>query len=128
MGSSSYEELLAFLRSRVGDGLHVVVAYDETSHDVLYQSEISRRYVSEIAEKTPEEIREDFVLESLQSSLSSKAYGTDTYCSIYLSDLGTSFLLLLGAKDGIFFSIDPETEVALPTFVDECFEKIDSQR
>ena len=125
MGNSPYEDLLAFLRSSVGEGLQVVVTYDETSHDVLYQSEFSKRYVSDIAEKSPEEIREDFVLESIQNSLSGESYGTDTYCSVYVSDLGVGYHLMLGTKEGAYFSVDPETEVALPTFVDECLERID---
>ena len=126
MESSPYEDLLAFLRSSVGDGLQVVVAYDESSHEMLYQSEFSKRYVSEIAEKSPEEIREDFVLESIQSSLSSESYGTDTYCNVYVSDLGVGYHLLLGTTEGVYFSLDPETEVALPTFVKECLDRIDS--
>lgn len=125
MGNSPYEDLLTFLRSSVGDGLQVVVAYDESSHDLLYQSEFSKRYISDIAEKSPEEIREDFVLESIQSSLSSESYGTDTYCNVYVSDLGVGYHLLLGTKEGVYFSVDPGTEVAIPTFIEECLDKVD---
>ena len=128
MGNSPYEDLVAFLRSSVGDGLQVVVAYDESSHEMLYQSEFSKRYVSDIAEKAPEEIREDFVLDSIQSSLSNESYGTDTYCNVYVSDLGVGYHLLLGTKKGVYFSVDPETEIALPTFVRECLDKVDRPR
>lgn len=109
---------VASIRDAVGDGLRTVAAYDPEGYEFYYQ----RADVAEsVTEEQVDRIHDEIVIQGLgKAHLEDLFDAGSLHCSVHHFEEVTTFHLVRDEASGLFVSVDADTDVELPGFVDRC--------
>ncbi|MDX1746631.1 MAG: hypothetical protein R3324_11890 [Halobacteriales archaeon] len=114
------EALVEFLLDRYGEDLRWVATYDTASFDYRFHH---------IRTDVKDDLKGRQLDHVIHRSLAvyNKRHAEEVYFHLGESDylivdyeLGTAFHLFLDDRRGVTVMLEPDTELTLPTFVDEC--------
>ncbi|MDY6765423.1 MAG: hypothetical protein SV377_07060 [Halobacteria archaeon] len=121
--SQRYSELDNFLRDRVGEYLRSIVHYDEEEYEFLFfRSDVEALYSDEELAK----IHEEWIIERLSKDFLENLFHIGELKGItQVFDDAVLVFLPLEEYEGIFFAYDSDADIQMPSFLDECLEKLD---
>ena len=110
--------LVEALHQHVDDGLRVVGEYTDHDYEVLYLHE---DVAASVSEAQIEQVYDELLLQGLDTAYLEQLFEVgDHRCAMHYFEEAMVFHFLRGDHAGLFVSIDAETEIRLPSFLETC--------
>lgn len=124
MDTAEYAAFVEFVREELGDGLRMIVAFDEEDYEVLHGEESFETFFEEVAERSPDALYRDALVDAKQAQLDSGAYESEIYAETMVTDVGVGYQLFTSDSASVFVWTDRDASVAFPDFVDDCCRRL----
>lgn len=127
MTAGRHGELVTFIQDHVGDALLMVIRFTETESHMIRGAEWFETHLSEADTRTPDQMHQDAVSRLQEATLAGNLYDTDVRSEIRVTDDGIGVYLFASDREGFFVWLDPDADVQIPAFTDECLAQLDAE-
>jgi hypothetical protein len=116
------DQLVTFLRDRVGENLRSVVYYDGEEYDVAYlQEDVREQYSAD----EMEEVVEDLGFEALTKPMQEELYVHGSLnCTVKCFEDAIEMNFPFSEREGVAVSLSGEAFVTQQTFIGKCMETV----